>query len=419
VKTLNIIDELSWRGLIYQQTNPAAFKTKVETEKITIYVGFDPTADSLHIGHLVPYLALQRFLQYGHNVIVLVGGGTGQIGDPSGRSAERNLLSAEQIAHNVAAVKAQVQQLLQTDDIIFVDNNEWLAQLSLVDFLRDYAKHMNVNTMLSRESVQGRLEDGISLTEFAYQALQAIDFYELNQRYNCTVQAGGSDQWGNIVSGIDLIRKLTDGNVEAFGLTFPLVKKADGTKFGKTASGAVWLSAEKTSPYDFYQFWINTSDADVINYLKIFTFLNAEEIQAYEQAVLTAPHERQAQKYLAASVTELVHGKDALDRALKITDALFTGKIAELSAAELTDALKDGTTFTFSGQGKILDVLSELGIISSKRQGREFLQNGALHINGERVTDEDFVVSRAHAIDGQLSVVRRGKKSYSIIKHVD
>jgi len=415
---MNILDELTWRGLIYQQTNEADFRKTVEKEKITIYVGFDPTADSLHIGHLVPYLALHRFLQYGHKVIVLVGGGTGQIGDPSGRSEERNLLSTEQIEHNVSAVKKQVQQLLQTDDIIFVNNNDWLSKLSLVDFLRNYAKHMNVNTMMSRESVQGRLADGISFTEFSYQALQAVDFYELNTRYNCTVQAGGSDQWGNIVSGTDLIRKLTGGSVETFGLTFPLVTKADGTKFGKTASGAVWLAADKTSPYDFYQFWINTADADVINYLKIFTFLSETEINDYAEQLVAKPHERAAQKYLAASVTELVHGKEVLERVLKITEALFTGNIAALSAVELEDALKDGTTFTFSGTGKILDVLTELGIISSKRQGREFLQNGALHINGETIKDEDFVISPAQAIDGQLTVVRRGKKQYSIIKHV-
>jgi len=414
---VNIIAELTWRGLIYQQTNEAAFREVVDKEKVTIYVGFDPTADSLHIGHLVPYVTLQRFLQYGHQVIILVGGGTGQIGDPSGRSEERNLLSTEQIAYNVEAVKKQITQLLQTDDIIFVDNNEWLSKLSLVEFLRNYAKHMNINTMLSRESVQGRLADGISFTEFSYQALQAIDFYELNKRYNCTVQGGGSDQWGNIVSGTELIRKLTGGEVETFGITFPLVTKSDGTKFGKTASGAVWLASDKTSPYEFYQFWINTADADVINYLKIFTFLNEEEIAQYAQAVAEKPHERTSQKYLARAMTELVHGKEALTRVLKMTEALFTGKVAELSARELEDALGDGPTFTYTGEGKILDVLVELGIVSSKRQGREFLQNNALHINGETITDEDFVISAEQAIDGKLTVVRRGKKQYSIIKH--
>jgi len=415
---MNIIDELTWRGLIFQQTNEQGLREKVEKEKITIYVGFDPTADSLHIGHLVPYLALHRFLDYGHKVIVLVGGGTGQIGDPSGRSEERNLLSNEQIAHNVTAVQKQVKQILQNDEIIFANNIDWLSQISLIDCLRDYGKHMSINTMLSRESVQSRLVNGISFTEFAYQLLQSIDFYELNQRYGCEVQAGGSDQWGNIVSGTELIRKLTNGTVETYGLTFPLIKKSDGTKFGKTASGAVWLSPEKTSPYEFYQFWINTADADVIHYLKVFTFLSQTEIADYEISVAKEPELRKAQKYLAASVTELVHGKEALERAMKITDALFTGNIAELSAAELSIALKDGPTFEFNGTGKILDVLAELKIISSKRQGREFLQNGALRINGNVISDENYLITQEQAIDGELTVVRRGKKQYSIIKHI-
>ena len=415
---MNVIDELTWRGLIYQQTDAEGLRNKIENEKITIYVGFDPTADSLHIGHLVPYLALHRFLADGHKVIVLVGGGTGQIGDPSGRSEERNLLTTEQILHNVECVQKQVRQILQSDDIIFVNNNDWLSKISLIDALRDYGKHMSINTMMSRESVQSRLATGISFTEFSYQMLQSIDFYELNQRHGCTVQAGGSDQWGNIVSGTELIRKLTNGEVDTYGLTFPLIKKSDGTKFGKTASGAVWLSAEKTSPYEFYQFWINTADADVINYLKVFAFLSQEEIAAFSDKVATAPEKREAQKFLAASVTELIHGAEGLARAQQITDALFTGDVSQLSATEIMDALKDGPVFELTEDGKILDVLAELKIVQSKRQGREFLQNNALRINGTVITDEDFEISKENAIDGILTVVRRGKKQYSIIKHI-
>lgn len=416
---MNVIDELTWRGLIYQQTDADGLRKKIDNgENITIYVGFDPTADSLHIGHLVPYLALHRFLAHGHNVIIVVGGGTGQIGDPSGRSDERNFLSPEQLAQNVAGIQEQVKRILQSDDIVFVDNSDWLGSISLIEFLNKYAKYMNVNTMISRDSVQLRLVNGMSLMEFSYQALQAIDFYELNQRYACNIQAGGSDQWGNIVSGTELIRKMTGGEEEAFGITFPLIKKSDGTKFGKSAGGAVWLSAEKTSPYEFYQFWINTADADVINYLKVFTFLTETEIAAFATKVETAPEKREAQKFLAESVTALVHGEEALERAKKITDALFTGNIADLSATELLVALKDGPMYDYAGEGKILDVLAELKIIDSKRQGREFLNNNALRINGNIVNDENHLISKEAAIDGALTVVRRGKKQYSVIKHI-
>jgi len=414
---MNILDDLTWRGLIHQQTNAEALKKKIMEEKIAIYVGFDPTADSLHIGHLVPYLALHRFVQQGHKVVVLVGGGTGYIGDPSGRSDERNLLSEEQLAYNAEAVQKQVKTILQSDEIIFDNNYNWLSQITLIEFLRDYGKYVNVNTMLSRESVQSRLANGISFTEFSYQLLQAIDFYELNKRYGVNVQAGGADQWGNIVSGTELIRKVTNGEQEAFGITFPLITKSDGTKFGKTASGAIWLDSNKTSPYEFYQFWINVADADVVHYLKVFTFLTPEEIAVFAESVKTEPHLRKGQKFLAEFITELVHGKDALTQAKQITESLFTGEIANLSAAQLTDALKDGPTYTITEEGKVLDVLAATGIVASKRQGRELLQSNAIRINGQLITDENFAINKENAIDGKITVVRKGKKTYSIIKH--
>jgi tyrosyl-tRNA synthetase len=414
---MNILDDLTWRGLIHQQTNAEGLKKKIAEEKIAIYVGFDPTADSLHIGHLVPYLALHRFVQQGHKVVVLVGGGTGYIGDPSGRSDERNLLSEEQLAYNAEAVQKQVKTILQSDEIIFDNNYNWLSQITLIEFLRDYGKYVNVNTMLSRESVQSRLANGISFTEFSYQLLQAIDFYELNKRYGVNVQAGGADQWGNIVSGTELIRKVTNGEQEAFGITFPLITKSDGTKFGKTASGAIWLDGNKTSPYEFYQFWINVADADVVHYLKVFTFLTPEEIAVFAESVKTEPHLRKGQKFLAEFITELVHGKDALTQAKQITESLFTGEIANLSAAQLTDALKDGPTYTITEEGKVLDVLAATGIVASKRQGRELLQSNAIRINGQLITDENFAINKENAIDGKITVVRKGKKTYSIIKH--
>ena len=415
---MNIIEELTWRGLIYQQTDEAKLIEKVSKEKITIYVGFDPTAESLHIGHLVPYITLQRFLSYGHHVIALVGGGTGNIGDPSGRSEERNLLSATEIKHNTERIQEQIKSLLKSEDILFANNYEWLSELSMIEFLRDYGKLFNMNTMLSKENVQSRLESGLSFTEFTYPILQSIDFYELNKRYNCTVQLGGSDQWGNIISGVELIRKLTNGEVEAFGITSPLITKADGTKFGKSAGGAVWLSAEKTSPYDFYQFWLNSSDADIINYLKTFTFLTKEEIVDFERSVAEEPHLRKGQKFLAEYVTALVHGDQAVEQVKAITVALFSGDISQLSAAQLENALKDGPVFELTESGNLLDVLVQFKIIESKRQGREFLANNAIRINGTVVTDEATMVSKETAIDGKLTVVRKGKKTYSIIKHI-
>lgn len=418
-KIMHLLDELNWRGLLYQQTDAEKFYEILEHEKITIYCGFDPTADSLHVGHLVPYQVLNHFHRHGHKVIVVVGGGTGRIGDPGGRSTERNLLNDEEILFNTEKIKKQILQLLDTEDIIFVDNNEWLSKIDTLTFLRDYGKYFNLNTMLAKETVQSRLEVGISYTEFSYQVLQAIDFYTLFKKYNCNAQLGGSDQWGNIVSGVDFIRKKEGHHQKVFGMTLPLIKKADGKKFGKSESGAIWLDAEKTSPYDFYQFWLNTTDLDALNYLKIFTFLTIEEITEIERVMAEKPELRAAQKALAEKLTLQVHGSEKLEQAQKITMALFSGSIQNLSATQLENALKGTQVYELKEEKPILDALIDFGIIPSKRQGREFIQNGALRVNGEAINDEHYVLNKSQAIDGKLTVIRKGKKHYSLIRHVE
>ena len=303
-----LIDDLTWRGLIYQQTDESGIETLLNKEQVTLYCGADPTADSLHIGHLLPFLTLRRFQEHGHRPLVLIGGGTGMIGDPSGKSEERTLQTEEQVELNVAGISKQMHKIFEFDTeqgAKLVNNKDWLGQISLIDFLRDYGKHVGVNYMLGKDSIQTRLEHGISYTEFTYTILQAIDFGHLNRTYNCKVQVGGSDQWGNITSGIELMRRMY-GQTEAYGLTIPLVVKSDGKKFGKTEGGAVWLDPEKTSPYEFYQFWINTTDDDVIKFLKYFTFLTQEEIEKLEQSLAEAPHLREAQKALAENVTRFI-----------------------------------------------------------------------------------------------------------------
>ncbi|MGO2109257.1 MAG: tyrosine--tRNA ligase, partial [Staphylococcus equorum] len=338
-----LLEDLKWRGLIYQQTDEAGIENVLNKEQVTLYCGADPTADSLHIGHLLPFLTLRRFQEHGHRPLVLIGGGTGMIGDPSGKSEERVLQTEEQVELKVQGISEQMHKIFEfgTDKgAKLVNNRDWLSQISLINFLRDYGKHVGVNYMLGKDSIQSRLEYGISFTEFTYTILQAIDFGHLNNTYNCKVQVGGSDQWGNITSGIELMRRMY-GQTEAYGLTIPLVVKSDGKKFGKSEGGAVWLDATKTSPYEFYQFWINTTDDDVIKFLKYFTFLEKEEIEALEKSLNEAPHLREAQKALAENVTRFIHGQAALDDAMRISKALFAGDLQSLSASELKAGFKD------------------------------------------------------------------------------
>ncbi|SEJ32771.1 tyrosyl-tRNA synthetase [Bhargavaea ginsengi] len=418
--TNELIDDLKWRGLLYQTTDEEALAELLNKESISLYCGVDPTADSLHIGHIVPFLTLRRFQKHGHRPIVLVGGATGMIGDPSFKADERQLLSEEQLAHNVAGIRSQLEQIFDFSDenaAVMVNNKDWFGKMTAIDFLRDYGKLLSVNYMLAKENVATRLETGISFTEFSYMLIQGSDFNHLYDHYNCRVQVGGSDQWGNITTGLEIIRKTHDEHAKAFGLTIPLVTKADGTKFGKTAGGSVWLDPEKTSPYEFYQFWINTADADVIKYLKIFTFLAKEEIAELEKAVEEEPHLRKAQKTLAEEMTRLIHGDEALAQAERITAALFSGDLKALSVSEMKDAFKDVPSFEMAKEDRnIVDLLVGAGISSSKRQAREDVTNGAISINGERIKELDYTIGSADRLDDSFTIIRRGKKKYTMIK---
>ena len=415
-----LLEELQWRGLIYQQTDEQGIEDLLNKEQVTLYCGADPTADSLHIGHLLPFMTLRRFQEHGHRPIVLIGGGTGMIGDPSGKSEERVLQTKDQVAKNVEGLSAQMHKLFEfgTDKgAVLVNNKDWLSQISLISFLRDYGKHVGVNYMLGKDSIQSRLENGISYTEFTYTILQAIDFGHLNRELNCKIQVGGSDQWGNITSGIELMRRMY-GQTEAYGLTIPLVTKSDGKKFGKSESGAVWLDAEKTTPYEFYQFWINQSDEDVIKFLKYFTFLSKEDINRLEQSRDEAPHLREAQKALAENVTEFIHGKEALDDAIRISEALFKGDLKSLSSKDIKTGFKEVPQVEVSkATTNIIDVLIESGIASSKRQAREDVNNGAIYINGEREQSVDHNLTDEDKFDNEFTIIRRGKKKYFMVNY--
>ncbi|MGA5692250.1 tyrosine--tRNA ligase [Cytobacillus pseudoceanisediminis] len=419
---MSLLKDLQWRGIIYQQTDEEGIENTLGKEAISLYCGVDPTADSMHIGHLLPFLTLRRFQKEGHRPIVLVGGATGLIGDPSGKSEERKLQTLETVQHNVDCIKNQLKRIFDFESengAIMVNNYDWAGSMDIVTFLRDYGKHVGVNYMLAKDTISSRLETGISFTEFTYTILQAMDFLHLYENHNCKMQIGGSDQWGNITTGLELIRKMAPEGSKAYGLTIPLVTKADGTKFGKTESGAIWLDPEKTSPYEFYQFWINTADADVIKYLKFFTFLSREEIEGLEKAVQDEPHLRKAQKALAEEMTRLIHGNEALEQAIKITAALFSGEIKNLSASEIKQGFKDVPSYEHSEGGElgIVDLLVAAKISPSKRQAREDVTNGAVSVNGERITELDYTLSDKDKIEGQFTVIRRGKKKYFLIKY--
>ncbi|WP_399631597.1 tyrosine--tRNA ligase [Sporosarcina sp. SG10008] len=417
-----LMEDLKWRGLLYQQTDEAGLEDLLNKEKISLYCGVDPTADSMHIGHIVPLLTLRRFQMHGHRPILLVGGATGMIGDPSGRSEERQLQTTEQIDRNVAGIKKQMEQIFDFNSengAQMVNNNDWVGSMSVIEFLRDFGKLLGVNYMLAKDNVASRLDSGISFTEFSYMLIQGIDFNHLFNNYGCRVQIGGSDQWGNITTGLEVIRKTHEEEVKAFGITIPLVTKADGTKFGKSAGGAVWLDAEKTSPYEFYQFWINTADADAVKYMKIFTFIEREEIEAFEITVQEEPHLRKAQLRLAEEMTRLIHGQEALDQAIRISKALFSGDLKTLTANEMKDAFKDVPSFKMAKEDKnIVDFIVDSGVSPSRRQAREDVTNGAISLNGERVTDTAYEVSAADRLDDAFTIVRRGKKNYKMVKFV-
>ncbi|MBU3572148.1 tyrosine--tRNA ligase [Priestia aryabhattai] len=418
---MDILQDLEFRGLINQQTDEKGLSELLSKESVRLYCGFDPTADSLHIGHMLPVLILRRFQQAGHQPIALVGGGTGLIGDPSGKKAERTLNEKETVAMFSERIKGQLSRFLDFEEgenaAVIANNYDWIGTLDVITFLRDIGKNFGINYMMAKDSVQSRIESGISFTEFSYMILQSYDFLNLYQTYNCKLQIGGSDQWGNITAGLELIRK-SEEDAKAFGLTVPLVTKADGTKFGKTEGGAIWLDAEKTSPYEFYQFWINTDDRDVIKYLKYFTFLSHEEINQLAASAKEAPEKREAQKALAAAMTTLVHGEEALEQAIRISQALFSGSISELTAEEIKQGFKDVPSYTHKGEDiGLIDLLVESKISPSKRQAREDISNGAIYLNGEREQDLQKTVGAEDRIEGQFTVIRRGKKKYTLIQY--
>jgi tyrosyl-tRNA synthetase len=416
-------DELKWRGLVYDATD--SVPEMLAGGPVVAYNGFDATADSLHVGHMVPLVALARLQRFGHIPIALAGGGTSMIGDPSGKATERLLLSKETIESNVESIKQQLAHFLDfestTNPARLLNNADWLMSLKLVDFLRDVGKHFTVNYMISKDSVKKRLEreDGISFTEFSYMLLQSFDFLYLNQHENCTLQTGGSDQWGNITAGVELIRRMHGRPAGA--LVYPLIVKADGTKFGKTESGSVWLSAQRTSPYRFYQFWLNTDDRDVISYLKFFTWLEKEEISELEETVVQRPEQREAQRRLAQEMTRIVHDVTALEKAEQATQALFGGEVGGLSADDIADIFADVPSGQISIQelqgGKLLqDLLVACNITPSKSEARRAIEAGGVYLNNRRIADPAAVVLAGDVIDSRFLIVRRGRKNYWLVR---
>jgi tyrosyl-tRNA synthetase len=417
---VNIIDELEWRDAINQQTDAEGLRELTNQKSVSLYCGVDPTGDSMHIGHLIPFMVLKRFQMAGHRPVILIGGATGTIGDPSGRQSERSLQTLEQIQANVDALTAQMKKLFVTEgdnQIRMVNNYDWTHKINVIEFLRDFGKNFSINTMLAKDVVASRLDSGISYTEFSYQILQSLDYLHLYQHEDVQLQIGGSDQWGNITSGLDLIRKKEGTEAKAFGLTIPLMLKADGTKFGKTAGGAIWLDPNKTTPFEFYQFWANTDDRDVVKYLKYFTFLTKEQIDELAEKVQTEPHKREAQKMLAEEMTRFVHGDELLEQAKRITAALFTGDIKSLTADEIEQGFKEMPTYEATLESKnIVDWLVEIGIEPSKRQAREDITKGAISMNGERISELELEVTPSLAIGGRFIIIRKGKKNYSLVK---
>ena len=420
---MNVFDEFRWRGLVYDATE--GLRDTFETEKVSAYIGFDPSASSLHAGNLLAIMGLVRLQRFGHTPIAVAGGGTGLIGDPSGKTQERKMLSKEDVNFNLEGIKEQLSRFLDfkssSNPAIMVNNADWLTTVSLTDFLRDVGKHFSINTMIAKESVKRRLEgDGISYTEFSYLLLQSYDFLKLYEQYHCTLQMGGSDQWGNITSGTDLIRKIH--GVKAHALVFPLLTTSSGSKFGKTESGAVWLDAERTSPYRFYQFWMNSEDKEVVNYLKYFSLLTQAEIEELAATLAVSPEKREAQRKLAREVTRLVHGESALKKAEQASKILFGGEIGGLGLPDLLDVFADVPSASLdknllSGTGSnIADVVTASGLVQSKGEAKRLIQGGGIYLNNQRVQDNQRAVTLNDTIEGQAFVLRKGAKDYRLVK---
>lgn len=423
---MNLYDEFQWRGMLHEAT-PGLQKILGE-EKLTAYIGFDPSAASLHVGSLLPVMGLSRLQRFGHTPIAIAGGGTGLIGDPSGKTKERQLLTSAEVEENLAGIKQQLSRFLDFDananPARIINNADWLAPITMMEFLRDVGKYFTVNNLLAKEAIKRRLEseEGISFTEFSYPLLQAYDYLVLHDRHGCNLQLGGSDQWGNILAGIDLIRRLR--SARAHGLVFPLVTTTAGVKFGKTEAGAVWLDAKLTSPYRFYQFWLNTDDRDAINYLKYFTWLTQEEIAELTESVQTEPEKRRAQRELARLVTSLVHGETELEKALRASEVLFGKEISGLGIQEILEIFADVPSTKLeksklAGDGfTLIDALVVSGLAPSKGEARRLVSGGGVAINNRRASDARQVISGSDLIDGQLLVLRKGAKNYHLIRIV-
>ena len=407
---MTLFEELKWRGLIKDITSPE-LEEKLNKGGLTFYIGTDPTADSMHIGHLSSFLITKRLKDAGHNPILLVGGGTGLIGDPKA-TCERDRTPREVIEKNYLGLRKQVEDIF---GFKVVNNLDWYKDINMIDFLRDYGKYFTVNYMLDKDTIKRRLESGISFTEFSYMILQALDFKYLHENYGVDLQVAGSDQWGNITAGVDLIKKATGDTVYAF--TMPLVTDSRGVKFGKSEGNALWLDKNKTSSYELYQFLVNVEDSMVIDYLKIYTFLTKEEIEKYEEVNKNEPHLRLAHKKLAEEIITFLHGHDEYLKAVHISDALFKGNIKELSHEELLDASKSMDSYEIDNDTNLVDLLVDANITSSKREAREFITNNSISINGDKVNDLEFVVKRENAIDNKFTIIRKGKKKYYVIIH--
>jgi tyrosyl-tRNA synthetase len=418
---MDLYGEFAWRGLVYDETE--GVREALSRGPLTGYIGFDPTAPSLHVGNLLVMTALAHMQRAGHSPIALVGGGTGLIGDPSGKTAERQLLSVEQVQKNVEGIRAQLARVLDFDSAVaparLVNNADWLAKLGAVEFMRDVGKHFSVNAMLAKDSVKRRLEsdEGITYTEFSYSLLQAYDYLVLFDRFNCTLQMGGSDQWGNITAGMDLIRRVRGG--KAHGLVLPLITTASGTKFGKTEAGTIWLDASLTSPYEFYQFWLNADDRDAVRYLKFFTFLPRERIVQLERDAAAAPEQRIAQRELAREVTQLVHGAAAVTEAEAAAAALFGDGVGALTLEQIGSTLGSVPSFTVAMVVEgwpVVELLAAAGVTSSKSEATRLIRGGGIYVNDRRITDEKERLSPSQAIEGQVFVVRKGKRDNFLIR---
>lgn len=406
---MGIYEELEWRGLIKDVSDPS-LREKINKGGMTFYIGTDPTGDSLHIGHFSSFLISKRLADAGHHPILLVGGGTGLIGDPKPDS-ERPMITYEQVNHNFKCLKEQAERLFGFE---VVNNYDWLKDISFIDFLRDYGKFFNINYMLQKDIIARRLDEGITYTEFSYMIMQAMDFWYLNKHKNVELQVAGQDQWGNITAGIELIRR-KEGK-ESYGFTMPLLTKSDGTKFGKTNGKAIWLDINKTSAYEMYQFFINSEDSKVIDYLKFLTFLSKEEIEELERKNQEAPHLREAHQALAREVITFIHGAEAYEEAVKISKALFSGDIKGLTAKEIEMGFGDLPSISLEDNLSLVDALISVGLAKSKRESREFISNGAVSINGDKCQDVELVLNKNIAIEGKFIVIRRGKKLYALIK---